>query len=82
MPFMTCLQVCEFMQLGSKDANWVTKRIRRYCFTDEFAAQFFWFGRKGKHSFSSLKIAKAVAGMTKTYSGLLCSIIILFTSAT
>ncbi|XP_049512095.1 uncharacterized protein LOC125947481 [Dermacentor silvarum] len=57
----TSTLVREFMQLGGKDANWATKRILGYCLTDELAAQFSWLGRKGKHSFSALNIAKAVA---------------------
>ncbi|KAL1486067.1 hypothetical protein MTO96_047118, partial [Rhipicephalus appendiculatus] len=50
-----------FMQLGGKDANCATKRILGYCLSDKLAAQFSWLGRKGKHSFSALNIAKAVA---------------------
>lgn len=50
-------------QLGGKDAYWATKRILSYCITDEVAAQFSWMGRKGKLSFSALKIAKAITGV-------------------
>ncbi|XP_065309830.2 uncharacterized protein [Dermacentor albipictus] len=53
--------VHELTQLGGKDAYWATKRILSYCITDEVAAQFSWMGRKGKLSFSALKIAKAIA---------------------
>ncbi|XP_049516283.1 uncharacterized protein LOC125942165 [Dermacentor silvarum] len=53
--------VHELAQLGGKDAYWAAKRILSYCFTDEVAAQFSWMGRKGKLSFSALKIAKAIA---------------------
>ncbi|KAH6933070.1 hypothetical protein HPB50_011832 [Hyalomma asiaticum] len=52
--------VNEFVQLGGSDGNWATKRILAYCMTDEVAAQFSWMGRKGKRSFSALKIAKVV----------------------
>ncbi|XP_037499907.1 uncharacterized protein LOC119373913 [Rhipicephalus sanguineus] len=52
--------VHELAQLGGKDAYWATKRILSYCITDEVAAQFSWMGRKGKLSFSALKIAKAI----------------------
>ncbi|XP_037518500.2 uncharacterized protein LOC119395592 isoform X2 [Rhipicephalus sanguineus] len=52
--------VHELAQLGGKDAYWATKRILSYCITDEVAAQFSWRGRKGKLSFSALKIAKAI----------------------
>ncbi|XP_070390712.1 uncharacterized protein [Dermacentor albipictus] len=55
--------VHELTQLGGKDAYWATKRILSYCITDEVAAQFSWMGRKGKLSFSALKIAKAIAGV-------------------
>ncbi|KAL1441966.1 hypothetical protein MTO96_008114 [Rhipicephalus appendiculatus] len=57
----TTTLVREFMQLGGKDANCATKRILGYCLSDKLAAQFSWLGRKGKHSFSALNIAKAVA---------------------
>ncbi|XP_065306228.2 uncharacterized protein [Dermacentor albipictus] len=53
--------VHELTQLGGKDAYCATKRILSYCITDEVAAQFSWMGRKGKLSFSALKIAKAIA---------------------
>nr|XP_054922712.1 uncharacterized protein LOC129382594 [Dermacentor andersoni] len=52
--------VNEFTQLGGSDGNWATKRILAYCMTDEVAAKFSWMGRKGKHCFSALKIAKVV----------------------
>ncbi|KAH7971752.1 hypothetical protein HPB52_002460 [Rhipicephalus sanguineus] len=52
--------VNDFVQLGGSDGNWATKRILAYCMTDEVAAQFSWMGRKGKRSFSALKIAKVV----------------------
>ncbi|KAL1426878.1 hypothetical protein MTO96_000415 [Rhipicephalus appendiculatus] len=57
----TTTLVREFMQLGGKGANCATKRILGYCLSDKLAAQFSWLGRKGKHSFSALNIAKAVA---------------------
>lgn len=64
--FYTCLthfvQVQELVKLGGKDARTATRRMLAYLLDDQLASLFSWFGRKGKLSFSTLKISSSVTG--------------------
>lgn len=54
--------VQELMKLGGKDARTATRRMLAYLLDDRLASLFSLFGRKGKLSFSTLKIAASVTG--------------------
>lgn len=52
--------VQELIKLGGKDSRTAARRMLGYLLDDKLASLFSWFGRKGKMSFSTLKIAAAV----------------------
>ncbi|XP_075740094.1 uncharacterized protein LOC119162323 [Rhipicephalus microplus] len=50
----------ELANKGGSNAAACTKRILSYLLCDNLAAQFSWFGKKGKHQFSQLRLASCI----------------------